>query len=146
MGERRFWVVHFLSLLQEAQWPVVARNQFKDLGSLESTCKVLHAWVRAERAEGSKAHSLLAELWVVGRPHLPLSLRSSLLPFIPPPFLCLAASYSLRQSLFRLKPWAQALSCGEHSWVCSASTQNWSLQQSGIIALLFVSKDGEDRG
>lgn len=63
-----------------------------------------------------------------------------------PPFhslsLCLAASHSLRQVTVQRKALTQALNChGEHGRGCSASTQNWSLKQNGIMALFFVNED-----
>lgn len=122
MGERQLWVVIFSHFSRK---PVIARDPFKDQGSLESTCKVLHAWVRAEHTGGSEAHSLLAELWGMVRPYLSLSFPPSVLPSLPPsipPSLLPPSAWlphTVSGSHFRVKPWAQARSChGKHSWVC----------------------------
>lgn len=56
----------------------------------------------------------------------------SLHPSSLPPSLCSAASYSQVNIQSEV---TEVLRCrGEHGWGCSASSQNWPLQQNGIMA------------
>lgn len=94
---------------------------------------LLDVWVKMGCVGRSEAHGSHAELWGQEKyalPPLPLSFSPSVsLPG------CIIHTVS-GKSLFREKPWEQALNChGDHGWGCPASTQNWpfSRTDNGIV-------------